>query len=501
MDVRGFGGGWLVGLGVALAACATATGPESGQPSASSGDAGAGVSADAGSPPDAAGEVDAMAADAAVEAAGPVRVDVPATPCEDSVDAAYVTPAGLPPMTDARRGDVVRCAPDQGYDVAAAQAAIAGKGITMTATSGAKVYRVLYRTTRGDGSPGVSSARVYLPTVPRALPLPVIVVGHPSEGIADGCAPSKSATSNQDLALPWAALGYAVIVPDYAGLGTDGVQGYLDNHDQGYSLLDGARALRRLVAAGAFSPKIALFGYSQGGGAALSGQALAKSYGADGDVAAVVAFAPQWPTRMNSFGYVSMLRNPTGLTIGTGISKSAIVAVREYAYFGNQPGAGPGDGYPAAKRDALAGAANTLCLVPLGGFIQASEPKLGDLIDDTLRTSLLACIDGTPGCMEPGASYHRFLSDNILRADPTGAPILMVQGLADQIMLPAEEAACTIDKLVAEGITPDVCADLAATHASVLSRNVMTGIAWVRAKLDGTATPSCSSVGMPSCTP
>lgn len=486
-----------------MAACAVAPGTGAGAPGGDPAGAPGVPAHDGGNtpPPDADDGFDAALADASD--AGPLRVDTPAVPCEDSLDVAYVTPQGLPPMALERRGDLVRCAPDQGYTLAAAQSAIAGKGITMTATSGANVYRVLFRTTRGDGSAGVSSARVYLPTVPRALPLPVVVVGHPSEGIADSCAPSSSATSNQDLALPWAALGYAAIVPDYAGLGTDGVQAYLDNHDQAYSLLDGARALRKLVAKGALSPKIVLFGYSQGGGAALSGQALAKTYGADGTVAGVVALAPQWPTRMNSFGYVSILRNPTGLTIATGLSKSAIAVVREYAYFGNRGGgATPGDGYPAAKRDALAGAANSLCLVPLGGVIQATAPRLGDLVDDTLRTTLLACIDaGGIGCVEPGASYYQFLSQNVLHADPQGAPVLMVQGLADQIMLPAEEAACTIDKLTADGVTPDVCLDATATHTSVVPRNVMTGIAWAQAQVDGTAKPACSSVGMPSCTP
>ncbi len=452
-------------------------------------------------PPDSGDGFDAAAVDAAIDA-GPARADAPAIPCEDSPDTAYVTPPGLSPMTPARRGDVVRCAPEQGYTVAEAQSAVAAKGITITATSGANVYRVLFRTTKSDGSGAVSSARVYLPTVPRQLPLPVVTIGHPSEGIADGCTPSKNASSNQDLALPWTALGYATIVPDYAGLGTDGVQAYLDNHEQAYSLLDGARALRKLLSQGALSEKIVLFGYSQGGGAALSGQALEKSYGADGKLAAVVAFAPQWPTRMNSFGYQSILENPTGATIGTGLSKSAIAVLREYAYFGNKSGASPGDGFPASNRDALAGAANSLCLVPLGGYIQAFDPVLGNLVDDALRTSLLACIAASgAGCAEPGASYFQFLSQNVLHADPQGAPVLMVQGLADQIMLPAEEAACTIDKLVAEGVTPDVCTDSTATHATVLPRNLMTGIAWARAVLEGTAKPSCTSTGMPSCTP
>jgi hypothetical protein len=165
-------------------------------------------------------------------------------------------------------------------------------------------------------------------------------------------------------------------------------------------------------------------------------------------------------------------------------------------------GSSPGDGYPSSKKTDLANAANSMCLVALGGYIQAMEPHLGDLIDDTLRTTLLACIDsGGAGCAEPGASYYKFLDQNVLHADSKGAPVLMIQGLGDQIMLPAEEAACTIDKLTTEGVAPDVSVDFTATHTSVVPRNVMTGIAWAQAVVDGTAKPQLSSFGMPACTP
>ena len=139
------------------------------------------------------------------------------------------------------------------------------------------------------------------------------------------------ATSNRDLALPWAGLGYAVIVPDYAGLGNEGAQGYLDNRDQAHSLLDGARALRKLLSPGALSSDILAVGFSQGGGAVLSAQALAKSYGADGELVGAIVFAPEWPTRMNSFGFLDLLENPDELTILTGISANVVAVMRSYA--------------------------------------------------------------------------------------------------------------------------------------------------------------------------
>ncbi len=113
--------------------------------------------------------------------------------------------------------------------------------------------------------------------------------------------------------MPWAATGHAVITPDFTGMGNEGVQAYLNNRDQAYAVLDGARALRKLFQPGTFSDQVAIAGFSQGGGASLSAHALAKSYGAGGTLAAVVAYAPQWPVRDDSFAFVDLVTKPTTL--------------------------------------------------------------------------------------------------------------------------------------------------------------------------------------------
>ncbi len=443
-------------------------------------------------------------AGAATDASAPPRADVPAVPCGDTLDHVYVTPA-LPPMTTAARGDLVRCALDGPTTLAEVKAQVADKGLTTPMTTGVTIYRVAFRTERGDGSPGVSTARVYLPVAPATLPLPVIVVGHPTDGIADGCAPSMDATSNRELALPWAGLGYAVIVPDYAGLGNEGVQGYLDNRDQAHSILDGARALRKLLAPGALSDEVLAVGYSQGGGAVLSAQAIASSYGAGDDLVGVIAFAPEWPTRLNSFDYLDMLRNPDELTIQTGISDNVVAVMRTFGYFFNHAGAGHADdGFPAPARAGFDSAVTSLCQAPLGGWLQGNALHVKDFVDDELRTSLLACVDGgdqAAGCVEPGKSYHAYLESNLVTADPKGAKVLYVQGLSDYIMPAASEAACNVQKLLADGVTPQVCVDAAAQHQTVVDRNADFAIRWGLALLDGQPLPACSDLGMPPCLP
>jgi hypothetical protein len=433
------------------------------------------------------GAPDATPDAAEAEAAPPPDESAPAVACSDGVPDVYQPPGGLPPMSPAHRGDVVRCAPDSTLSTSDVTTALQTAGVTGAAVkSGVNLYRIGFRTERGNGSEGMSSARVYLPQAPKSSPLPVIVVAHPTVGLAASCTPSMSPTSLADLALPWA-----------------GVQGYLVNRDPPYATLDAARALRKLLDPGAVSSQVLVVGYSQGGGAALSAQALARSYGADGDLVGVIVFAAEWPSRIDSFGYVNMLRDPTVLTVSTGLSKATVAVLREFEYFSNSVGlwAG-GEGFPSASQAATVGAINSLCEVPLGGWLDANTQTVGDLIDDTLRTTFLACVDsGGVGCTDPGKSYYEFLDGNILKADPGGASILYVQGLLDQIMLPAEEAACNIAKLTSDGAPPQVCVDLAAVHTDVVKRNVVFAIQWGEAILAGTSLPSCAGDGMPACTP
>ena len=433
-------------------------------------------------------------------------VSAPAIPCTDTLATVYQTPTGLPPMTPTTRGDVIRCALDASLPLATVQSEVTAKGIVNTPmTSAVTLYRIEFRTERGDGSAGASTARVYLPQTPAALPLPVIVVGHPTDGIAASCTPSTDPTSNQDLALPWAGIGYAVIVPDYAGLGNGGVQSYLDNHDQAYSLLDGARALRKLLPAAAMSPKVLAIGHSQGGGGVLSAQALAGTYGVDGTLVGAIVFAPEWPTRFNSFGYVDQLNNLGALTITTGIDENVVTVMRTYAYFYNRVGTTDADdGFPSANRSGIDSAVQSLCQTPLGGYLQAAEPHVGDIFDPALSTSMLACINGNgtgTGCVDPGLSYYNFMAQNFLTADPAGAPILYVQGLDDIIMPAASEAACNIQKLQNDGVTPQVCVDAGGQHTTIVGRDTDFAITWATALLGGTTLPTCTSSGMPTCTP
>jgi pimeloyl-ACP methyl ester carboxylesterase len=420
----------------------------------------------------------------------------------------------MPAMTMDLRGAILTCAQDVSYTLSDVTAKLAAKSVTgVVATSGTTFYRIAYRTYRDDGIAGVSTAGVYLPSTPRALPMPVIAVAHPTEGLNTGSAPSMNATSLDDLALPWAAHGFAVIATDYAGLGNPGVQGYTDNHDQAHSLLDSVRALRALLDPRVLDQRVLLVGYSQGGGAALASQGLASSYGVAGNVVAAVVFAAEYFARNDSFGYQQLLEDPTELTIVTGVTRPVVATTRDYAFSYNV--LGPSSAtitFPATLQSGIQSSIMSMGEVPFGGYIQGAAPTVGDLFDDGFRTSLLACL-GSPvvaadggaapaTCSGVASQFYTWMQNDLVAPDPAGAPVLYVQGLADTVMPPDQEASCNIDQLQAAGVDVQVCVDTPGEHTTVVPRNVGFALQWSEAKLYGGTLPAYSSTGtMPACQP
>lgn len=284
----------------------------------------------------------------------------PALPCTDSIDSVYGDPGDVSAQP---KGAILKCAFDKDISAADLQQAVVDnngdppyKGKTFT--SGAHVYRVLYRTERGDpqNSPGYSSALVLLPDHPRAAQLPVVVASHGSRGQNGNCAPSKDtpqgAYVQDDFRLqvyPLVGLGYAVIAPDLAGYANYGAPGnppsaYADVQDVGKSTLDGARALAKLIPS-AVSGKVALVGHSQGGHTTFSALYLADTYGKGLDIVAAAVYAPLWFTQ-RSWGLVFL--EPT--TYAFSKSSGGAVSIL-YHYTHGELLDGPGHGLDLIQPD------------------------------------------------------------------------------------------------------------------------------------------------------
>ncbi len=403
--------------------------------------------------------------------------------------------------TGGPRGSIAACALGASLTQSEVRAAMVQDGAEgVVAQTGARVIKLAYRTVRSDGSAAVTTATAYVPLVPRSIPAQIVLIGRPTSGISDMCAPSKSEMPERNLALPFAARGFITITPDYAGLGTDGTHAYLDTHEEVSQLFDGAVALRDLLPGNIVGDPVAAVGYSQGGGIVLGAQALELAVTGKRTLKAVAAIAPEWPISTRSFGYEDILRNPDDLTALAGLSPPTVTVLRHYGFMTNRMGAGQGgDAFPAEERTELVNSIETMCTIQLGGALDAQQRHLRDLVDDTFRLQVLACIDGTAGCTGTGKLFHAWMVADFVTADPTGARVLIAQGLADQVMPAAGEAACDVAKLRAEGVQPELCTDSTATHDTVLEKKIEDVVAWTEARIMGTTPPVCASQTLPAC--
>ncbi|WP_280183129.1 alpha/beta fold hydrolase [Nocardia cyriacigeorgica] len=135
---------------------------------------------------------------------------------------------------------------------------------------------------------------------------PTIVIAPGTVGQGDQCALSLafstgmhvstepvSLSANQESmsAAAWNALGARVFVTDYIGLGTPGVHTYANRIEQAHAVLDAARAANVLAGSGSDTP-LAIWGYSQGGGAAAAAAEMQPSYAPELNLKGTWAGAP-----------------------------------------------------------------------------------------------------------------------------------------------------------------------------------------------------------------
>ncbi len=167
-------------------------------------------------------------------------------------------------------------------------------GATLT---GASTFRILYVSQKGDGSPTVSSGMLLIPDSPApAGGRPVVAWAHPTVGLGDACAPSRrDEPISSQLTEPWMlqmiSFGYVIVATDYAGLGTPGISQYLVGQAEANDVVNSVRAAREFKDSGASSTWM-VYGHSQGGQSALWTGDLAKNLAPELNLVAVAAAAP-----------------------------------------------------------------------------------------------------------------------------------------------------------------------------------------------------------------
>jgi alpha-beta hydrolase superfamily lysophospholipase len=187
-------------------------------------------------------------------------------------DAFYTVPANMP----VEPGSVIRVEP-----------------FTRQIPDNARAWRVLYSTTRFDGTIAPASAIVLAPRVPSGLPSDVVAWTHGTTGVAPPCGPSvmDQPFANVPALREAIAEGWVVVATDYIGLGTEGPHPYLIGEGEARSALDSLRALRQMKEL-AVTDKTVVWGHSQGGHAAMWTGILAPHYAPEQKLNGIAAAAP-----------------------------------------------------------------------------------------------------------------------------------------------------------------------------------------------------------------
>ncbi|MEV2244541.1 lipase family protein [Streptomyces sp. NPDC049970] len=247
------------------------------------------------------------AAVAAAACLGAVAVPASALPASDAgsapvvsrgvtIPAFYNPPAELP----AADGSLVRTEP---LPLGLSLPGLDGRRLPGTAT------RLMYKSTDAAGGPVAVTGAYIEPSASwrGGGPRPLVALASGTMGQGDQCAPSLSLQHPLTIGEGTVSIGYdnlavyrflaagaAVVVTDYAGLGTtDRLHTYVNRVDEGHALLDAARAARSVTGT-SLTPesRVGLYGYSQGGGASASAAELQPSYAPDVNLAGTYAGAP-----------------------------------------------------------------------------------------------------------------------------------------------------------------------------------------------------------------
>jgi alpha-beta hydrolase superfamily lysophospholipase len=301
------------------------------------------------------------------------------------------------------------------------------------APKGAVAWKVLYRSTLHDGKAVAVSGLVIAPaTKPRRGGRPVVAWAHGTLGGARNCAPSIPGNPARNLASYYTytspyfldvgvpaltrflRAGYVVTATDYQGIGTPGVHQYVVGATEARNVLDSVKAAQQIDAAGA-GDDVVVFGWSQGGGAAIfAGQAAAAPYGKPLRVRGIAALAPA-----ADIGPEFARRTPPGPTSSSSPFHNAVLGLNVVR--------GLAAAYPRLDT-------NRVVAPPGRRALRALDVEctihLGDVLEE------LAIDPATIFTQPVPADWQRRLDENTAGNETTVAPMLIMQGTADTVVDP-----------------------------------------------------------------
>ena len=329
----------------------------------------------------------------------------------------------------------------------------------------AQGWRILYGTTRHDGTPAVASAIVVLARKPHDGPRPLVAWTHGTTGFAPGCAPSLLDDPFANVPALQEAIdkGWVFVGTDYVGLGTAGPHPYLIGEGQARSALDAIRAVRQMKQL-RLDDGTVVWGHSQGGHAALWTGILAPSYAPELKLLGVVAMAPASDLR-------PLLEAVQGTTVGRIMSSFVL---RSY-----------GEAYADVSFDAYTSAPTRWLARDMSGRCLAGREALFSVLEALAKGGSIFRIPPTSG------PFGERLAQNT-PALPLPQPLLVAQGLADDLVLPEIQAAF-VQRLCSAGQAVEYRTYAGRDHLSVLAPDapfVAELVRWTEDRLAGRPAPT-----------
>ncbi len=284
-----------------------------------------------------------------------------------------------------------------------------------------QAWRVLYTSTGINGETIAVSGMVFAPAGPiPPVGRPVVSWAHPTTGIDDQCAPSRSPKPYDDVQglADFLNLGWVVVATDYQGLGTDGMHPYLVGASEAQGTIDIVRAARNLSETGA-SSNYFVFGHSQGGQAALFAGQMASTYAPELQLLGVAAAAPAGML-------VPLFQADKNTAAGAVLGSYAVVSWSDIF------------GYDEATvvKPTLSGRVHAVSEKCVVGGSRLSDIELG--INDLILKGRMWAAD--PATTAPWSNQFAL---NTAAQSPITVPLLLTQGTADKIITPSTTAELT----------------------------------------------------------
>jgi len=204
-----------------------------------------------------------------------------------------------PPTSQADRASITMQAPDAFYDPPAEVPRKPGallrseplKDVILPA--GVRGWRILYATTVDDNTSATAVAIVFAPTDSSTGRRPVIAWEHATTGLLQKCMPSllSAATKGIPERNRIVMAGWVVVATDYSFVEKGGPHPYLVGEAEARAALDSVRAAGQISEL-TLDQRVVVWGYSQGGHAALWTGIIAPRYAPELEVRGVAAIAP-----------------------------------------------------------------------------------------------------------------------------------------------------------------------------------------------------------------